>query len=133
MWLFRGGGFGKAKDGEGRGGTRSSQLLTSNLALPGLCPKTLELLLALWQKSPGPAPVNVSFWWNPHGMWKPQAGKLQLCLVDIILFTDQMLVASEPESHSIVARGKKCKKYTGFCQLSYNEWLSQGLRQLLSI
>lgn len=41
--------------------------------------------------------VLVSFWWNPHSMWKTQAGKLQLCLVNIKLFTDQMLVASEPE------------------------------------
>lgn len=36
-------------------------------------------------------------------MWKPQAGKLQVCLMNVI-FTDQIFVASEPESHSVVAR-----------------------------
>lgn len=61
MWLFRGEGFGKGKNGEGRGGTHFSKLLTSSLALPGLCSKTLELLLALWQKSPGPAPSKCEF------------------------------------------------------------------------
>lgn len=61
MWLFRGEGFGKGKNGEGRGGTHFSKLLTSSLALPGLCPKTLEILFALWQKSPGPAPSQCEF------------------------------------------------------------------------
>lgn len=43
----------------------------------------------LFGKSPLVQPqVNVSFWRDPHGMWKPQAGKVQLCLVNIKLFTD---------------------------------------------
>lgn len=83
--------------GEGRGCAHFSELLTGRLALPGLCPKTLEVLLAFWQSLLVQSQVHVSFRWNPHGMWKPQAGKLQLCLANIKLFTDQMLVASEPE------------------------------------
>lgn len=78
MWLFRGDGFGKGRSGEGRGSTHFSKLLTSNLALPEFCSKTLELLLALWQKSPGPAPSKCEFLVESNGMWKPQAGKLQL-------------------------------------------------------
>lgn len=58
---FWSGRFGKGKNGEGRGGTRFSELLTSSLALPGLCPRTLELLLALWQECPGPAPGTCEF------------------------------------------------------------------------
>lgn len=69
--LRKGGG-----DGEGRGCAHFSELLTGSLLLPGLCPKTLELLLALWQHPLVLPQVNVSFWWNPHGMWKPTGWKI---------------------------------------------------------
>lgn len=62
--------------GKSRGCAHFSELLTGSPELPGLCPKTLELLLALWQNPLAQPQVNVSFWWNPHGMWKPTGWKI---------------------------------------------------------
>ncbi|CAI9162352.1 unnamed protein product [Rangifer tarandus platyrhynchus] len=60
MWLFRGTGYLEKGGGEGRSCAHFS-LLTNSLVLPGLCPKTLELLLTLWQKPSGPTPSKCEF------------------------------------------------------------------------
>lgn len=52
--------------GEGWGCVPFSWLLTGCLALPRPCPETLELLLVLWHKSPGPSPSKCEFFGGIH-------------------------------------------------------------------
>lgn len=118
MWLFRGRAFGKGKDREGRGRTHLSGLLTSGLLCQGSAQRPWSFCQLFGHSLLAQPQVNVSFWWNPHGMWKPQAGKLQLRLVNIKLFTDPPLPALNLNLHVVGARGGKGEKYIGFYPLA---------------
>lgn len=68
MWLFRRRVFGKGKDGEGRGVHTSLRYSPAALLCQGSAKRPWSFCSLLGRSLLAQPPVNVSFWWNQHGM-----------------------------------------------------------------